>query len=224
MIDFHLGLSFDQKGEPFHLNAALRIPKGTLLGIQGPSGCGKSTLLRCLAGLEKPTGGFLTAFGVTYFSDKPRCFVPPQRRPVGMVFQYDSLFPHLTVWGNLLFARKDPTWARELLEITGLASLAHRYPHELSGGEKQRVALARSLMPRPEILLLDEPFSALDEDLRGRLGRDIRSLQKTRGFTAVMVSHSQRELADLCDRVVAMKAGALLGPEGAAQKSLQFPA
>ena len=154
----------------------LVIPPGELLTLIGPSGCGKSTTLRLVAGLERPDAGTITVAG-RVVADTRR-FVEPERRRVGLVFQDHALFPHLTVGKNVEFGLHDlrsgerRSRAGELLDLVQLAHLADRYPHELSGGEQQRVALARALAPRPAVVLLDEPFSSLDESLRAQVRRD----------------------------------------------------
>ncbi len=173
--------------------------------LLGPSGCGKTTVLRCLAGFETPTGGTIRLNGQTLFG--PAHQVPAAQRGIGMVFQDYALFPHLTIHDNIAFGlHRQPRAERlrrssELLELIGLAPLANRYPHQLSGGQQQRVALARALAPRPSLLLMDEPFSNLDVDLRKRLGQDIRDLLKHEGITAILVTHDQEEAFAIADMI-----------------------
>jgi molybdate transport system ATP-binding protein len=207
MIHFYLEKSFPSKGRPFRLALEYALPRGRLLGVCGPSGCGKSTLLRCLAGLSAPNEGFITMEGEDWFNHRAGIHLAPGRRSLGMVFQDYALFPHYTVLKNLLYARRDPDRAATLLGLVGLADRAGHLPRELSGGQQQRAALARALMREPKLLLLDEPLSALDEPLRERLGDDLRRLLESQGLTAIMVSHSRRELDRLCDEVVEMGEG-----------------
>lgn len=183
---------------------------GELLTVLGPSGCGKSTLLRLIAGLTPPDAGRVVLAGQEVAG--PSAWTPPERRGVGVVFQDYALFPHLTVAGNVGFgvagreSRRSPR-VREVLEATGLAGLADRYPHELSGGEAQRVALARSLAPRPAIVLLDEPFSNLDRNLRVRIREDTISVLRAVGATGVFVTHDQEEALAVGDRVAVVSSG-----------------
>lgn len=206
MIRFQISKSFDEGRTPFQITARGELERGKLLGVLGPSGCGKTTLLRCLAGLTRPDLGYIQVDGEDWFRHPGGVLLPPHKRSAPMVFQYDSLFPHLTVLGNLLFSRNNALRARELLDLTGLGPLSHRRPHELSGGQKQRAALARALMTDPKILLLDEPFSSLDETNRPRLARDFRKWQLALGFTALWVSHSRGELETHCDRLMHLPA------------------
>ena len=186
---------------------------GELLTVIGPSGCGKSTLLRLVAGLERPTAGTITIAGEVVAG--PRGWVPPERRRVGLVFQDHALFPHLDVARNVAFGLdRLPKAERrrrvdEVLELVRLGGLASRYPHELSGGEQQRVALARALAPRPAVVLLDEPFSSLDETLRGQVRADTVAVLRATGTTAVLVTHDQTEALSVGDRVVVMNRGVI---------------
>jgi iron(III) transport system ATP-binding protein len=179
--------------------------------LLGPSGCGKTTVLRAIAGFERITQGEIR-LGGTVVSDATT-HLPPERRRVGMVFQDFSLFPHLRVDENVAFGlRGMPEGARaarvaELLATVGLERHARRYPHELSGGQQQRVAIARALAPRPELLLLDEPFSSLDVDLRERLSLELRDLLKRSGATAILVTHDQHEAFAVADEVGVMRDG-----------------
>jgi iron(III) transport system ATP-binding protein len=186
---------------------------GELLTVIGPSGCGKSTLLRLVAGLERPTAGSITIAGAVVAG--PRGWVPPERRRVGLVFQDHALFPHLDVARNVAFGLdRLPRGERrarvaEVLDLVRLGGLAGRYPHELSGGEQQRVALARALAPRPAVVLLDEPFSSLDETLRGQVRADTVAVLRATGTTAVLVTHDQTEALSVGDRVVVMNQGVI---------------
>jgi len=183
------------------------LMEGAFLGLVGPSGSGKSTLLRCLAGLEKPDSGFIHRDKDVWFDADAQVNLAAQKRNVGMVFQDYALFPHLTVQKNLLYALDDRTRAEELLELVGLTGHERQFPRELSGGQRQRVALARALMRSPALLLLDEPLSALDEELREELGDQIRSIQQRAKVPAVMVSHSKSEVERLCDEVLELRNG-----------------
>ncbi|MFI7481236.1 ABC transporter ATP-binding protein [Kocuria sp. M1R5S2] len=191
----------------------LTLPPGELVTLIGPSGCGKSTTLRLVAGLERPDEGTIRIAG-DVVADRHR-FREPERRRVGLVFQDHALFPHLTVAKNVAFGLdRLPRAERrarvgEVLELVRLGHLAHRYPHELSGGEQQRVALARALAPRPAVVLLDEPFSSLDESLRAHVRRDTVATLAETGTTAVLVTHDQTEALSVGHRVVVMHDGVI---------------
>jgi len=212
VIRFRIVKSF-KKPSHFRLELQGELRDGTFLGVSGPSGSGKSTLLRCLAGLERPDEGFIRdeGFGgnapTTWFDSSKGIFLPPQKRRLGVVFQDYALFPHLTVLGNVLYATADRNKAKGLLELTRMDGHGSHFPRELSGGQKQRVALARALAREPDLLLLDEPLSALDEELREELGEEIRNIQKSTGVTALMVSHSKAELDKLCDQILCLRDG-----------------
>jgi iron(III) transport system ATP-binding protein len=189
----------------------LELASGELVGLLGPSGCGKTTLLRLIAGFEQPSCGSITLFGHSVASER-HC-VPAEQRGIGMVFQDGALFPHFTVWENACFglkhyeARQRVQW---LLDILGIAKFRHRYPHELSGGQRQRLALARSLAPAPKLLLLDEPFSNLDVEVRLHLRQELPAVLHECGVTAVMVTHDPEEALAICSRVGVMRNGRLL--------------
>ena len=197
-------------------NFNLAAEKGEFVSFLGPSGCGKTTTLRMIAGFEQPSAGTITVDGqdITYR--------PPNRRNVGMVFQSYALFPNMTVAGNIGFGlklrkrSKDQIRTRvaELLELINLPEKGDRYPYQLSGGQQQRVALARALAIEPEVLLLDEPLSALDAKIRVALRREIRAIQRQLGITTVYVTHDQEEAMSLSDRVVVMSEGRVeqIGP------------
>jgi iron(III) transport system ATP-binding protein len=189
----------------------LDVSPGEALSILGPSGCGKSTTLRLIAGLERPDSGLVTISGETVAG--PGVWVPPERRRVGLVFQDHALFPHLDVRANVAFGlhRWSGTRRRarvmQVLEMVRLADHAGRYPHELSGGEQQRVALARALAPEPAVVLLDEPFSNLDHNLRARVRADTMALLRETGTTSILVTHDQAEAMAVGDRILVMRAG-----------------
>jgi len=191
----------------FDLDVEWALTKGSFLGIRGPSGSGKTTLLRCLAGLERPDTGRIEFDGTAWFDSRARVLVPPQRRAVGLVFQDYALFPHMTVMGNILYGAPDRRRAVELLELTRLTPEARQFPRELSGGQKQRVALARALARGPEVLLLDEPLSALDEELRGSLVSELARIQRETGVTTILVTHSRTEIDRLCSEVLELSDG-----------------
>ena len=192
--------------------ATLTLRRGQMTVLIGPSGCGKTTLLRLIAGFEVPDRGRVEIGGVTVA--EPGRAVPPERRGVGVVFQDYALFPHLTVAENVAFglprgpegARRAAWWLRRV----GLEGLESRYPHELSGGQQQRVALARALAPRPQLLLLDEPFASLDAALRVRLRREVRQIVVEEGVAALLVTHDPAEALSMADLVAVMVYGRIL--------------
>jgi iron(III) transport system ATP-binding protein len=190
---------------------SLQLDAGEIGCLLGPSGCGKTTVLRCIAGFEQVDAGEVI-LGERLIGNA-REHVPAEQRRIGMVFQDYALFPHLTVAANIAFGlRNASTAARrtrvaELLETVGLAGQERKYPHELSGGQQQRVALARALAPRPRLLLLDEPFSNLDVDLRERLALEVRNILKAEGTTAILVTHDQHEAFALADQIGVMYEG-----------------
>jgi len=182
--------------------AKFEIQSGEFLAITGRSGSGKTTILRVLAGLEKAFGT-IEVFGKVW--QDQNYFLPPQKREIGFVFQDYALFSNMTVYDNLLYVRKDKELADHLLNMTEIRGLKDRYPAMLSGGQKQRVALCRAFMNRPKLLLLDEPLSAVDEDMREKLQEEILSLHKEFGTTSVLVSHSKSEIQMLCSRSLSIK-------------------
>lgn len=193
---------------------SLRLNQGDIGCLLGPSGCGKTTLLRAIAGFQALDNGTIELHGETVSSASKN--LAPERRGIGMVFQDFALFPHLTVAQNIAFGMQNAT-SRErqqrvddLLERIGLPGYQHRYPHELSGGQQQRIALARALAPRPRLLLLDEPFSSLDAELRERLAIEVRELLKQENITALLVTHDQQEAFAMADQAGVMYQGELL--------------
>ena len=181
----------------------LGVPKGAVVTILGKSGSGKTTLLRLIAGFERPDRGTILIDGEIV--DSARQLVPPERRRIGYVAQEGNLFPHLTVAKNVAFGlgRHQRTSGRveELLGLVGLADLGGRYPHQLSGGQQQRIALARALAPRPNVVLLDEPFSSLDASLRASLRFDVMRILRELRATTVFVTHDQQEALSVADLV-----------------------
>jgi iron(III) transport system ATP-binding protein len=188
----------------------LTVPTGSLTAILGASGAGKTTLLRLIAGFERGDRGTISLGGLVV--DKAgSTWVPSERRRIGYVPQEGSLFPHLTVAKNIGFglprAGRSGGRVDELLELIGMEGLDGRYPHQLSGGQQQRVALARALATRPQLVLLDEPFSSLDPSLRAEVRSDVRRLLRTAGATALLVTHDQDEALSLADRVAVIRSG-----------------
>ena len=207
---------------------SLSVSEGELLCVLGSSGCGKTTMLRLISGFEVPDRGEIVHQG--RLIAKPGWGVRPERRRIGMVFQNYALFPHMTVRANVRFGLEPPLGQRiagwfgwrtggapavaaaeqrvaQLMEMTGLTRYAERYPHELSGGQLQRIALARALAPGASLMLLDEPFSNLDANLRSRLRLEVHDVLKQAGVTAILVTHDQEEALNLADRIAVMNRG-----------------
>ena len=190
------------------------LRQGRIACLLGPSGSGKTTALRCIAGFEPITNGRILLSGKIVSS--VGYVMPPERRSIGMVFQDYALFPHLTVEKNIAFGlhqlsrRAKTERVKELLDIVGLHKAEAKYPHELSGGQQQRVALARALAPQPAVLLLDEPFSNLDAELRPRLSQEVRAILKGQNATAVLVTHDQQEAFALADEIGILNEGTLV--------------
>ena len=192
-------------------NAHLDVDAGQVLALLGPSGCGKTTLLRAIAGLQEHDGGSIT-IGDDVVSD-PHTFVAPERRRVGMVFQDGGLFPHLTVEQNVGFGLRhhdNPTQrVSEMLELVSMSDFSKRLPGTLSGGQRQRIAVARALAPEPSVLLLDEPFSALDAGLRVQIRREVKRLIAALGITTIVVTHDQEEAFAMGEHIAVMSNGAI---------------
>ena len=192
---------------------SLALDAGQIGCVVGSSACGKTTLLRAIAGFIPVVAGTIEIDGVVVSG--PHFTAAPEKRGVGLVFQDYALFPHLRVADNIAFglrhlgAAEKRARVAEMLALVGLAGQAAQYPHELSGGQQQRVALARALAPRPALLLMDEPFSSLDVELRARLGAEVRQILKASGTTAILVTHDQQEAFAIADRVGVMHAGRL---------------
>ena len=190
-------------------NFSLKLGQGQILALLGPSGCGKTTALRLISGFANPDDGSITIAARPVYDQKT--YVPPEKRSVGMVFQEGALFPHLTVEQNIAFglSRDDQRSDRvaEVVKMTGLEGLTQRMPYELSGGQQQRVALARALAPRPELLLLDEPFSNLDPALREQVRRDVMNILRSNRITAIFVTHDQEEAMYVGDSIAVMNGG-----------------
>lgn len=192
-------------------DVSLTLEHGQIGCLLGPSGCGKTTLLRAIAGFEAISAGEVRLNGAVISS--PQAMTPPESRKVGMVFQDFALFPHLKVDRNIGFGLSELGRAErqrrvaELLELVNLSDYAKAYPHELSGGQQQRVALARAMAPNPDVLLLDEPFSSLDSELREQLAGEIRQILKQNNITAILVTHDQHEAFAMADHVTLLQAG-----------------
>ncbi len=188
------------------------IPLQELLCLYGPSGAGKTTLLRIIAGLTKPDAGKIEFGETVWFDSEAGIDIKPQERNIGLMFQDYALFPNMTVEGNIRFAqkKKDVAAVSELLELFGLEKLASRKPGQLSGGQKQRVALARAMASKPVLLLLDEPLSALDSDMRYSLREEIRKTHRKLNCITLMVSHDVPEVQSLASSVLVLKNGKML--------------
>ena len=205
------GLSRSYGGVPAVRGVSLAVPQGSLIALLGPSGCGKTTTLRMVAGLERPDAGRVLVDG------RDVTPLPPHARRMGVVFQSYALFPHMSVAGNVAFGLRMqgvPSGQRDArttaaLQMVGLVDQASKRPRQLSGGQQQRVALARALAIEPDVLLLDEPLSALDAKLRGELRVEMRILQRRVGATTVFVTHDQAEALAMADLVAVMQAGAV---------------
>ncbi|MDH5324009.1 MAG: ABC transporter ATP-binding protein [Gammaproteobacteria bacterium] len=195
-------------------NLSLHVNHGNLVCLLGPSGCGKTTVLRAIAGFEPVFSGEIRMGG--QLLSKSGFTLPPEKRRQGMVFQDYALFPHMTVFQNVCFGiRHQPkeeqqTTGRHMLELVGMDGFQHRYPHELSGGQQQRIALARSLAAKPDLILMDEPFSSLDPDIRESLRLEVRQILKQEGVTGILVTHDQDEAFALGDQIGVMKNGEIL--------------
>ncbi|MFT7185113.1 MAG: iron(III) transport system ATP-binding protein [Pseudohongiellaceae bacterium] len=192
---------------------SLSLSQGDIGCLLGPSGCGKSTILRAIAGFEPLVNGAISLNQHIISSSKG--ILAPEKRHIGMVFQDYALFPHLTIAENIAFGLKNKKEKHnqkkisELIELVNLNGYQQRYPHELSGGQQQRVALARALAPEPSLILLDEPFSNLDAELRSRLSMDIRSILKELNISAILVTHDQKEAFAMCDNIGVIDRGTI---------------
>ena len=205
---------------------SLRIAAGQVSCLLGPSGCGKSTTLRLIAGVDRPDAGAIRVDGRPVVDGRRR--VPPEERGIGLMFQDFALFPHLTAAQNVGFglprrdARAARRGSRELLDRVGMARHAEKHPHELSGGEQQRVALARALAPRPRIMLMDEPFSGLDDRLRDEIRDETLAVLKAEGTAVLLVTHEPTEAMRMADEILLMRDGRIV-QRGRALHDLQQP-
>ncbi|MDH5393285.1 MAG: ABC transporter ATP-binding protein [Gammaproteobacteria bacterium] len=196
-------------------NISFELDEGQICCLLGPSGCGKTTLLRAIAGFETPTLGEISIR--KHIVSTPDKVLAPENRQIGMVFQDFALFPHLDLEANIRFGldkkmsdTEQHQRCNELLNLVGLSGSNKKYPHQLSGGQQQRIALARALAPKPDILLLDEPFSSLDVELRGQLAREVRDILKQQNITAILVTHDQNEAFAMADCVGLIYQGELV--------------
>ena len=213
MIDFELHQVLSGAYGPMELVANLQLEPGSFNVLYGKSGAGKTSLLRMLAGLMTPASGQIRVGQITWYDSATRIFIPPQNRNIGFVFQDYALFPNMTVRQNLEFAggqHGDNSWIEELIAIGELEKLQQRRPATLSGGQRQRVALARALVRKPDLLLLDEPLSALDREMRVKLQEYLLDLHRRLQFTAVLVTHDISEILRLADRVIALENGKVI--------------
>jgi iron(III) transport system ATP-binding protein len=208
-----------------------RVEPGRMLTLLGPSGCGKTTTLRCIAGLEIPTAGRITVGDRVVYDGASNTFIEPERRNIGMVFQSYAIWPHMTVGGNVGFPLtiigmskgEVQERTRAVLELVGLGDLQRRSAADLSGGQQQRVALARALVHEPSVVVFDEPLSNLDANLRERMRSELQILQARLGFTAIFVTHDQKEALSLSDHIVIMNKG-LIEQTGSPQEIFTSPA
>lgn len=232
MIELAVRKSLLSANGPMELDIELQIQSGELVVISGPSGSGKTSLLRMIAGLMQPEQGWIRTDQEVWLDTERQIQLPPQKRHIGMVFQDYALFPHFTVQQNLQYAlprQAAPDRLQELIEVMDLYQLLDRRPVTLSGGQQQRVALARALVRGPSLLLLDEPLSALDPELRRQLQIYILELHRRLSLTTILVSHDQQEIDRMADRVLALEKGTLLPlplhtPKSTADTSLQLTA
>ena len=202
--------------ENMSLDISLDIKKGEFIALSGHSGSGKTTLLRIIAGLEESSGTIIFDGNIW---QKDTYKLKPQKRNIGFVFQDYALFENMSIQENLLYVKNDPILANQLLEMTELISIKHLMPSTLSGGQKQRVAICRAMMNNPNLLLLDEPLSALDNTIRKKLQKDILSLHKQFNTTVIMVSHDSSEIYNLASRIITLDNGKIIN-DGKTQEIL----
>ena len=207
MIAININKKLHGSSGAMFLDINLQIKEGDFVALAGESGSGKTTLLRILAGLENAKGSIQVS---NESWQDHHTYLKPQKRKIGFVFQDYALFSTMTVEENLLYVAKDKSLATHLLELTGLESLKDRMPNTLSGGQQQRVSLCRALMNRPKLLLMDEPLSALDPEMRTKLQQEILALHKEFGTTTIMVSHDPSEIYRLANRVVVLNQGQII--------------
>ncbi|HSQ89884.1 ABC transporter ATP-binding protein [Romboutsia sp.] len=192
----------------------ISIKKGEVVGILGESGSGKSTILRILAGLEMPYKGIIEINGKKIYDNKT--FIEAEYRGVGMVFQDYALFPHMTVAKNIMFGLKKMSKPEkekrmiEMLELVNLTEYKNKYPYELSGGQQQRIAIARAIAPKPSILLLDEPFSNLDANLKSKIRKDLKEIIKEANITSIFVTHDKEDAIDVASKVIVLDKGEVI--------------
>lgn len=215
----HIYFKYDKNKKSTIVDFSMTLEKGEILAILGESGSGKSTILRILAGLEKPYKGELKIGEVKMFSKSS--YKEPEDRGIGMVFQDYALFPHITVKKNIQYGLKGKTKAEkaaiteEMLTLVNLIEYKDKYPYELSGGQQQRVAIARAIAPKPSVLLLDEPFSNLDENLQSRIRDEIKEILKKAAITSIFVTHHKDDARKIADKVIVLKDGVIVGSSSA---------
>lgn len=208
-----LSIDIKKTWNEFRLDVAFEIPRGKITALFGPSGAGKSSILRIISGLEMADGGMVSNGKEVWFDNTKEIHLPPQKRSIGFVFQYFALFPHLTVERNVAYGIKENNRLKEIKELialVGLSGYERYYPAQLSGGQKQRVALIRALARRPDILLLDEPLSALDWETRRQLQDDLKRIIKQFDVTTLYVTHDVTEVYKLADYVVVIESGRIV--------------
>lgn len=202
-----LKVKIKKKLKNFTVDVTFCCPLARLLAMVGPSGAGKTTLIRIIAGLEKPDEGHVIYNGKLWVDIEKNIFVPPQKRKVGYVFQEYALFPHLSLYKNVKFAEKDPGSAEKLMKYFGIWHLRKAKPNQVSGGERQRAALAQALARGPNVLLLDEPFSALDALTQKRLQEELMNFRDRLELPIIMVTHDLAEAVKLADKIIAVDQG-----------------
>ena len=208
-----LNISLQKTWKEFRLDVAFEIPRGKVTALFGPSGAGKSSILRIISGLEMADRGMISHGKEVWFDDTKGISLPPQQRSIGFVFQDFALFPHLTVERNVAFGIKEKRRLNELkdlMSLIGLSGYERYYPAQLSGGQKQRVALIRALARKPDLLLLDEPFSALDWETRRQLQEDLKRITQQFQVTTLYVTHDITEVYKLADYVVVLESGRIV--------------
>lgn len=203
-----LSIDIQKQLSHFELDIQIDVDKEIVV-LFGPSGSGKTTILNCIAGLTKPDKGEIRHDDTLFFKDG-KSFIPTQKRNIGYLFQDYALFPHMTVWKNIQYGMKQESFARQLMRELGIEHLKDHYPHSISGGEKQRVAIARALATEPIALLLDEPFSALDEATRDKSHEELRRVHQLWEIPVIMVTHNKEEAKKLAHRILYINRGKLV--------------
>lgn len=200
-----LNINIQKQLSHFELNVQFEVNQ-EIVALFGPSGSGKTTILNCIAGLTKANSGAICLNNLTLFSCGKN-HIPTQQRKIGYLFQDYALFPHLTVWNNIAYGMKNEKFAKKLMDELGIQHLKDQYPHNISGGEKQRVAIARAIATEPDVLLLDEPFSALDDDTRIKCHEELLRIHQLRKIPIVLVTHNRGEADKLADRILYIQEG-----------------
>lgn len=208
MIEINTHKIFQHKGEQREFHFKFSAPEYKIIALYGPSGAGKSTLLRMIAGLERPNAGQIKIGSAVWFDSRTRTNLKPQQRSIAMVFHEPSLFPSMTVQKNINYANpENKKLAKQLIDLMHLGPMLNRKPESLSGGEQQRVALARALVRQPQVLLMDEPLSAIDSEMRELLQDEIIELTRQQDITTILVSHDKREVEKMADVVIKVRDG-----------------